>query len=141
MEQYIGQEKIQDVLDLENQKTPGGESIVEVTFEGGKKEVMPKRRLELLVVSAEEGYETIEIRNKINAQIGAMIFGLMHEYGIKVGEVDSLVDHTVNLVNNAHSKAKEILIGFEQLETPLNIINKILIEDAKSKKDSDGAIY
>ena len=127
MDQFIGKDKIVLVVDVEGKKTPAGEVIVSVTFESGKVEIMPKKRLELL--SSETEMESIQ--TIIKEKVGATIFAVMNEYGIKMGEINLCLDGVVELSNNGFKKCGDILFGCEYNDLTLNKVNDILLDNFK----------
>lgn len=138
MEKYIADRKVLAVVEIpmEEHKTPAGNEFVSVNFEDGTKEVMPKMRYEL--ISTNEQSDLSEVQKKLNNTIGANLFGALHEFGVKFGEVDGIMDVCVNLANSGFHKAQDIMFGFKQPDIPLNEINKILDEDY-AKQNSNGA--
>jgi len=132
MEQYIGNEKIFTVHEVE-EKTPSGESMVKVSFENGKSEIMPKKRLEL--INSLEVSDATKVQETINKTVSSMLFAVLHEYGIKMGEVNGVIDSTVKLVNSGLSKASDILWGFEYPDLPLNKVNEILLKNGNTKEE------
>jgi hypothetical protein len=131
MDQYLSDKKIMLVVEAKEEKTPGGEMMVEVSFEDGAKEIMPKKRLELLTTN-EISSDSL-VREVLRKQVGSILFGVMHEYGLKIEEVDSCLDTVVELVNNSTAKSYELLFGFEKTKIPLNEINKILLKENGDK--------
>ena len=133
MEQYIGSDKILTVFIKEDLKTPTGESMVEVSFENGKKEIMPKKRLELLTTN--EISDATKANIKLKAHVASVLYGVLHEYGIKMGEINSVCDGMVDLANNGFSKASNILFKTDDKDNiSLNSVNNILIENAKQSE-------
>ena len=139
MSTYIGTKEILTVEELLDISTPGGSEMVRVGYEEGMGEVMPKKRFEAL--SREEPYTLTEMQDILNTKVGSLLFSVLHEYGVKVGETGQITDALIELVNLSHSRAKEILIGYEASLTPLIVINDILVKErnGKSKENSDGA--
>jgi hypothetical protein len=133
MGKYIADKKILLVKEIEGETTPMGESLVEVSFEDGSKEEMPKKRFEMIVT--EEISSDSLVREVLRKQVGSILFGVMHEYGIKIDEVDPCIDTVVELVNNASAKAYEILFGYEKTKIPLIAMNKILVKNIKENGD------
>lgn len=129
MEQFIADKKIMVVIEVQDEKTPMGEMLVEVSFEDGSKEVMPKKRLEMIASEAISNDSLV--REVLRKQVGSVLFGVMHEYGIKLDEVDPCIDTVIELVNNASAKSYELLFGFSKTKIPLNAINKILMANIK----------
>ena len=129
MEQYIGNQKILTVFQLET-KTPAGEAMVEINFESGKKETMPKKRLELL--NSVKISDATSTNLTLKAHVASVLYGVLHEYGVKMGEVNGISDGMVDLVNNGFSKATNFLWKTEDREElPLNSVNEVLIANAK----------
>lgn len=136
MEHFIEDKQVELVVVLD-EKTPGGNDMVEIKFTDGTKEKMPKMRFELIV--SETVSEVGSIKRKLDARLGALLFGTLHEYGIKIGEVNSISDAMVALVNNGFKKAEEIVFGCEYGEIPLININKILLDNhGQKQKDTNG---
>ena len=131
MENYIGKNKILLVVEIQDKKTPAGEMFVEVSFENGTKEIMPKRRLE--TISSDKEQEDLEIKTLLKHKVSSTIFGVLHEYGLKMSEIDTVLDGVVELINNASEKSYEIVYGCEKSVTPLNLINDILVENHGNK--------
>ncbi len=138
MEQYIADKKIELVVVLEGQTTPNGAEMVEVSYTDGTKEVMPKKRLEL--VSTEEKSSATELRNTMCARVGALMYSIMHEYGVKWGEINAIMEATGALCDDGFYKASNINFGVEDKDqVTLISINNILLKNIndKSNKESD----
>lgn len=134
MEQYIEDKKILGVVLVEDEKTPSKEDIVKVMFEDGSSETMPKRRLEL--ISTDEISDGSSVQEKIKKEVGAVLFGALHEYGIKMGEVDGILDSVTNYANLGYQKARDIKWGGISHEfLPLLEVNKVLIQNAKESNN------
>lgn len=134
MKQYIGE---REVLGVEESigKTPGGNEMVKVLFTEGASEIMPKARFELIVTP--EVSDASTVLSKLQARVGAVLFGSLHEYGVKWGEVNGMSDAMVKLCENGMEKASDLLWGCDKPSIPLNAINKILV-DNYAKQNSDG---
>ena len=135
---FLGDKVVGNVIILGDVKTPSGLEMVKVVFEDGNFEIMPKKRFEMIVT--DEVGDLTAIRNKIRTQIGSTMFSLLHEYGIKVGEVDSVLDEIAQLVNNGVTKALNQVLGVEdKLDITLININEILLKNAKPTETNDAA--
>lgn len=132
---YIADKKVLGTGILENQKTPAGKEIVEVLFEDGSKEVMPKLRYEMIATN--EISDATGVQNKIASHVGATVFGTMHEFGILLGEVEEVLNQVSNLTNSGYEKARDIVWGTEHHKLPLNKINTILLENY-AKENTNG---
>ncbi len=133
MEHYIANKKVLTVIGPLDQKTPAGNEMVKVAFEDGTEEIMPKTRFELIVT--EEKSDATVVQNKLKMKVGAMLFSVLHEYGIKMGETNDISDAMIRLVNTGYEKARDIKFGSEFLDLPLIEVNKILLENATNKQD------
>lgn len=133
--EYIGKKRIITVIELD-EKTPAGSDMVEVCFEDSTKEKMPKVRFEL-VATMELSDDTI-VMQKLLARVGAVLFGTLHEYGARWGEVNAMSDAMVKLCENGMEKASDIKWGCDKPNISLNEINKILVEN-NAKQNSNGA--
>lgn len=132
--QYIGEKEVMTVVELD-MKTPAGKDMVEVHYEGGTSEKMPKLRFELLVSDGQS--DPSEVTKKLEARVGAVLFANLHEYGIKWGEVNTVADAMVKLVENGYQKAHDIIWGMEKVMVPLIDINNVLLQE-HAKQNSDG---
>ena len=127
MEKFIGREKVLTVADNE-QVTPAGSEMVTVTFESGVVEVMPKKRFELIV--SDESVDETAKHEILKKKVSEILYSVMIEYGLKMGEINSVTDGMTDLVNNGLRKASNILFGSEYLNLSLIRVNKVLLEDA-----------
>lgn len=134
-EQYIADKKILGVTESEI-KTPGGVNMIKVLFEDNTFEVMPRMRFEIVV--SDKMSDATTVQNSIKDAVGKSLFLVMHEYGIKTGEIDGVLDQCTEFVNNGLKKASDILFGFERADITLNTINHILLEQ-HAKENNDGA--
>lgn len=135
MNSYIADKKVLTVSVLEDRKSPNGSEMVKVSFKDGTEEIMPKLRFELIVTS--EISDLSGVQKLVREKVGSTMFSILHEYGIKFGEIEGAVDACVNYANAGLQKATDILFGYPQSNLPLIEINNILIKNAK--ESSDGA--
>ena len=134
MEQYIEDKKVLGVTILE-EKTPGGNSMVSVAFEDGTFEVMPEARFNIIKTS--EISNASQVQEKILSQVGAVLYGMLHEYGIKMGEAEEVLNSTSTYINSGYEKARDIIWGISHRKLPLIQINKILIKE-HAKENNNG---
>ncbi len=123
------------IVDLPEIKTPAGNEMVRVNFEDGTKEDMPKKRLEMIVTNTVS--DASEVQRKIQSHVGAYIYGSLHEFGIKMGEAEEILNAASTYVNSGYEKARDIKWGVTHRFLPLLDINNVLVEHAK--KDNDGS--
>ena len=133
MDQYIGSKQIVFVKELEDKKTPGGDIMVEVSFNDDSKDVMPKKKFEL--VSKDQKYDDIEINKIVTGRVASIIFGMLHEYDLTWGQVNPVIEAIGALMENGMEKAYNIHFGVDtKTDIPLNKINQMLKEHNESGK-------
>tara|TARA_R110000868_G_scaffold171824_2_gene407607 strand:- start:800 stop:1249 length:450 start_codon:yes stop_codon:yes gene_type:complete len=140
MEKYIGEKKVSLAPTIiEGSKTPAGNPMVEVNFVDGSKEVMPQSRFELIATSEKSNASAVQ--EVLKQKVGGVLYGVLHEYGILMGEADTIINECADLVNAGYEKARDIKWGYTHRLLPLNEINKILVESLKkdATKDNNGA--
>lgn len=137
MEKYIAENKVITVTILDSKKTPLGNELVKVSYDNGSEEIMPKVRFEL--ISTDSISDASTVMEKVKARVGSMLFSTLHEYGVKWGEINGIMDTTVALVDNGFIKATDIKWGCEKEYISLLSINDILKENYDTAtKDTDG---
>jgi hypothetical protein len=134
MEQYISDKKILGVTEIEKQ-TPAGNKMVEVIFEDNSKEVMPKMRFDIIV--SDEISNASKVQEVISSTVGSYLLGVLHEYGIKMGEADNILNATGDAVNVGYEKARDLKWGISHRFLPLLDVNDVLRENY-AKQNSDG---
>ena len=61
----------------------------------------------------------------LKSQVASVVYGVFHEYGIKLGEVNSIIDGIVDLVNNGFEKASNIIWSIDSKDNiSLNNVNR-----------------
>ncbi len=134
MEQYIADKKVLGVNVLEGVLTPAKNEMVKVLFEDGSDEVMPKMRFEMIVT--DKISDASSVQTKIQNHVGSYLFTTLHEFGIKMGEVEGILNSTSDFVNGGYTKARNIKWGFEHELLPLIEVNNVLLENYA--KDNNG---
>jgi len=134
-QKYYGSKKIIAVVDLDK-KTPGGNDMVQLSLEDSTEEVMPKMRFECLV--SEEPQDLTAMQTILKARVGAFLFGTMNEFGIKMGEANSMSDAMMDLVNAGYNKSRDILYKVEDFDNiSLIDINEILLNEQHKNSNSN----
>lgn len=136
MEKYIGAQKVMGIVALENKKTPGGNEMVEVKFEDGTTEIMPKMRFD--IISTDDNSDASGVQTAVQTKVGSTIFGMLHEFGIKMGEVEEVLNAVSNLVNAGYEKARDIKWNVPHRFLPLIDVNDVLVDYAR-KENTNGA--
>jgi len=133
---FIGPKAVANVVVLE-WKTPNGDEMLHVFYDDGTNEKVSKKRFELLSLSKVSTYS--EMAKVLTGRIAATIYGLLHEYDVRWGEVNAVFQAVSDLTDNGLEKATNILFDTDsKLEIPLNKINEILTKEHARQKDSDG---
>jgi hypothetical protein len=134
MEQYIGEKKVRTVVGPLEEKTPIGNDMIKVIYVDNSEEIMPATRFELL--KTEERSDATTVQNKLRSRVAAVIYSNLHEFGVKMGEVNGISDAVFDLVNNGYERARTVKFGFDHMDLPLIEINKILLN--ATVKSDDG---
>lgn len=134
---FIAEKKIEKVVVVEGRATPSGAKFVDVTFEDKTVEQMPLTRLEMTATEAASDASGVQLQ--VRKRVSSMLFLTLHEYGVKMGEVNGICDAMVDLVTAGHEKAAGILFGFEQNFLPLNVVNDILLKNANTNTKEESA--
>lgn len=129
---YIGLKKIKGTIDS-GKRTPLGDMIYEITYDGGTKELVSAKRLELC--RSDKPLDPTSSQAKFINPVASMVFGVLHEYDLKLGEVNAFATALVTLVNHGIDKAEKIVWGTEEFDRTLNQVNEILLNNAKENKD------
>ena len=136
MEKYIADKKVL-ALGVLGDKTPAGNKMVMVNFVDGTQEAMPEMRLNM--ISTNEISDASTVQTKIRNHVGSYLLGVLHEFGIKMGEADMVLNSAGDAVNLSYERARDIKwggVGHAML--PLIEVNKVLVQNA-TKKDNNGA--
>lgn len=120
--QYIGEKQVMAVVELE-EKTPQGNDMVEVLYEGSK-EKMPKKRFELIQTETISDASTVQ--NNVRDNLSSMILGMFNEYGVKMGETEPIFGCIAGLVNTGFTKASDLLWGNDFQGVSLLHVNDVL---------------
>jgi len=129
---YIGEKEVKGFSET-GDRTPGGSTMVKVEYVDGSSDVMSHTRY--LTVVGEEKLDATQLRDKLAKRVASMIYGVLHEYDVKLGEVDFVLDNVATLVNGAIERATNHKFGVEYADQrTLIMINNILLE-----ANNDGA--
>ncbi len=135
MESFIADKKIFAVTDLE-ERSPLDNPMVKVMFEDDSFEVMPKARFELIKTPELSDLSAVQVL--LRKRVGSVLFSWLHEYGIKMGEVNGVVDAVTNLVNAGYEQARDYVFKCEYMDLPLIEINKLLLKQKDGENSNNG---
>lgn len=133
-QQYIAEKKVLGVEKVEEQ-TPAKNEMVKVLFEDSSVEIMPKMRFDIIVTNKISDASTVQ--KTLKEKVSATLYGALHEYGVKYGEADEIINYAADLVNVGYEAARDIIWGFEHRFLPLNEINKVLVKN-NAKQSNNG---
>lgn len=123
---YVGEKKVRGIREVA-QVTPLGSGIVEVEFIDKTVELMPKIRYEAIV--SHKSLDPSACNERFTKKVASNIYGMLLEYGVKLSEVDHIIQQTIGLVNGASVKATNTLWGVEyEDQRTLSMINDVLIK-------------
>lgn len=124
---YIGDKKVRGVRDIE-EKTPAGRPLVEVEYNDKSTEVMPRMRYEAII--SHRSADDSTTNDNFTKAVASNLYGLLHEYGIKVKEVEFIVQHLVGLVNSGSDRATDVLWNeIAYGDRTLLMINNVLLKN------------
>ena len=132
---YIEEKKIADVKAVEA-KTPLGDNIYEVSFENGFGPSMLLTQKKYAAVRTMEKSDATSARDRLTKKLGAELYALMLEYGIKFSEVDPCLNEIVRLINDGQNRAIDHLWGNDAHARSLLDVNRVLLEKYESTKEA-----
>jgi len=134
MEKYIADKKVLALVALDG-KTPAGNKMISVNFVDGTQEAMPEMRFN--IISTNEISDASTVQTKIRNHVGSYLLGVLHEFGIKMGEADMVLNSAGDAVNLSYERARDIKWGgISHSMLPLIEVNNVLVENAN--KDNNG---
>jgi hypothetical protein len=130
IEEYIGSNLIKELTPTED-KTPMGDVIYEVTFEGGVKSLLSEKKINCLV--KQEKHDATASRQYLVDEVGRTLYAVMMEYGLCFSEIDPVLNEIVRLANDGQNLANDHLWGNKAYERTLLDVNKVLLAHAESQ--------
>lgn len=133
-EQYIGPRKVLTVA-VDTVKTFGNNEVVVVHYDGGDKELMPKKTFELVVTDVPSDYTTV--RTKKFTELRKVLYPIIAECVAVTGESDDvkkakrteMLQKVLAAISEVDIKDSEMQPFFDQVLVECNgIINAILFE-------------
>ena len=130
---YFEEKQIADVQVLP-EKTPLGDTIYEVTFANGFGDPMKMASKKYTAMRTMEKSDATTARDSLVKKIGADLYALMMEYGLKFSEIDPTLNEVVRLVNDAQNAAIDHLWGNHAHFRSMLDVNRVLLEKYESEK-------
>lgn len=97
--------------DVPEEKTPAGDSIIELTFDTG--EPVKVTRLRWQACRTFKASDATKARETLVKDAGSKIYALLMEYGLKLSEVDPTIAQAVAYVNAATEATENALWNVE----------------------------
>lgn len=133
---YIAEKKVKSVEETDR-RTPLGATVVKVTYADGGVEFMPHKRFDIIRTFRES--DASAVYEKVASEVGSIIFGLLHEYGAKLSEIDRILQSTIQLVNSGTEKANNILWNIDFADQRnLLMVNDVLLRNAPKSTTTGG---
>lgn len=124
---YLADQKVK-AFSLVEKKTPGDKEMVKVELMNGGSEEIPLLRFEAMRTF--KASDATNARDRLVNKVSSTIYAIMHEYGVKLEEVDAIFNKTVGLINDGATKASNILWDVSDAsKRDLIMINDILLKD------------
>jgi hypothetical protein len=136
---YIADKRVKG-LRITEFTTPLGGEIVEVQFEDGSVIEMPKKRYDTTRTYKQS--DATRERDRITEEAAHHILAVLHEWGVRFGELNNLLDAVVKSVQRAHDDATHKLWGVgHDGEQDLNQIKRVLgvANGTKKTDNTDGS--
>jgi hypothetical protein len=135
---FIGSKEI-FTAQVTNKKTPQEKPILRIEYSDGTYEYLPEKRF--LATITDEPIDASALRRKLleemGAEVGPKLYGMLHEYGMRLNEIEPAWSYMVGLANNAVDRANNIMWGVDYADQrTLNQINDILLEHARGAKNT-----
>lgn len=129
-EVYIGDKKVVSTFPTDK-TTPGGDKIIGVKFENNSEEEMSERRFS--IVRTYKPSDASSVREVFCKHVASQIYGILHEYDVRISEIDYTMAQLDSLLGGASTMVENILWGVEDQESrTLNMMNQILLENGKT---------
>lgn len=137
---FVGDKAVATVIDTER-KTPLKKPMLKICYEDGSYDYMPENRFNVVKTTEKSNASAARaaLIVKACADIGPIIYSLLHEYGLRLSEVEPILNEAVALTNAASEKASNLLWQVDYAdERTLNQIQDILLENASKNSDNAG---
>lgn len=132
---FFEEKEIADVEVLDT-KTPLGDTIYEVSFGNGFGDPMQMTGKKYNAMRTMEKSDATTARNSLVKKIGAELYALMMEYGLKFSEIDPTLNEVVRLANDGQNTAIDFLWGNEAHARSMLDVNRVLLQKYESDKEN-----
>jgi hypothetical protein len=127
---------------IEGRKSPMGEPLLKVSFKTGEELIMSSMRFQTVQSSAKS--DATAARDKLLKAVSEKFYAISIEYGLRVSEIDALINSYIKLANESQSQANCILWGLKtEQERDLLQVQDVLYKEygpkSEEKDSKDGA--
>jgi hypothetical protein len=110
-----------------DRKSPLGEPVVRVHLKGGDVKEMTTMRFQ--ATKSEKQSDASAARAQLLKAVSEKFYAIAIEYGLRVSELDALINDFIKLTNDSQAKANCILWGIEtEFERDLLQVNDVLMD-------------
>lgn len=122
---YFEDKLIKDAVVVEGETTPLGDPVYLLTFEDWSTLKVSQAKYKALRTT--EKSDATKARNSLVEVVGKKLYAIMMEYGLKLSEVDPVLNETVRLVNDGQNLANDTLWGNTMYDRSLLDVNRVLL--------------
>lgn len=123
---YIGEKEVVKFIET-SERTPAGATIIEVFYVDGTKEIIPYPRYENIISPVP--LDASKTQEKIVSRVASTVYGVLHEYGMRLDEIDPVMNQIATMVNSAIEKANNYKWGVEYAsDRNLLMVNNVLLK-------------
>jgi len=108
-------------------KTPLGDAVYKVDFKGGESKELTAMRFQTM--QSEKQSDATTARNQLLKAVSQKFYAISIEYGLRISELDALINEFVKVTNDSQAQANCILWGLEtEYERSLLDVQRVLAE-------------
>jgi len=130
---FVEEKKVKEVVVAD--QTPLGDAIFTISFEEGDDMPLTTRKFEC--IRTKEVSDATTARNTLIKKVGAELYAIMMEYGIKFSEVDPILNELVRLANDGQNLASDTLWGNTANDRSLIDVNRVLVTKYAEPKKTE----
>lgn len=129
---YVEEKKVKEIT-VDDVSTPTGDAIFNITFEEGDPIQLTRQKFE--AIRTLEPSDATKARDILIKEVGRKMYAVMVEYGLKMSEIDPVLNETARLVNDNQGLALDVLWGKDMYTRSLIDVNRVLVEKYASKPE------
>jgi len=132
---WLEEKSVEDIT-LADEKTPLGDIIYNIKFGNGFGPDVKMAAKKYHVIRTLEKSDASSARERLVKKVGADVYALMLEYGLKFSEIDPVLNEVVRLINDGQNHAIDYLWGNEAYDRSLLDVNRVLLQKYESAKEA-----